>query len=219
MTKIAFWSLCCGLTLAVAPAFAEEAAAPLAPEEAAPLEVTDLPAESDVAAPAEDTVTVTPIDVWWGNRSISYGNYIKFDKVDARCGGPATKDCICPDCVGADCPPPCEVLGAGPWDKIFFDLDKSVLRPASIVECQKILAYLNANPDKGVLIEGHCCDLASDAYNVGLGQRRANAVRQWLIEQGIAPQRLQTKTFGESTPWVGHEKRELNRRAIVTSTP
>ncbi len=207
-------TLCCAL--AAIPVFAKEAV-PLA-EEAAPLEVTDLPAESQDAE-TQDAVTVTPIDVWWGNRSISYGNYIKFDKVDARCGGPATKDCICPDCIGADCPPPCEVIGAGPWDKIFFDLDKSVLRPASIEECHKILAYLNANPEKGVFIEGHCCDLASDAYNVGLGQRRANAVRQWLIDQGIAPQRLQTKTFGETTPWVGREKRELNRRAIVTSTP
>ncbi len=202
-------ALCCAL--AAMPVFAEEAA-PLA-EEAAPLEVTDLPAET------EEAVTVTPVDVWWGNRSISHDNYIKFNKVDARCGGPASPDCICPDCVGADCPPPCEVVGAGPWDKIFFDLDKSVLRPAGIEECHKILAFLKANPEKGVLIEGHCCDWASDDYNIGLGQRRANAVRQWLIDQGIAPERLQTKTFGESTPWVGNDKRPLNRRAVVTAKP
>lgn len=199
------------------PAFAEEAA----------VEATDLAApgaEAPVAEPAPEEaalsdgmVTVTPVDVWWGNRSISYGNYIKFNKVDAKCAGPAQDDCICPGCVGADCPPPCD--DAGPWDKIFFDLDKSVLRPAGIVECEKILAYLNANPTKGVFIEGHTCDLAPDDYNIGLGQRRANAVREWLVSRGVDPARIQTRTFGETTPWVGLEQRDLNRRAIVTATP
>jgi outer membrane protein OmpA-like peptidoglycan-associated protein len=205
MLKPACWMTALGLALALSTG-AEEVV------EAAPAEDT---AMLEVVEPAE-SVTVTPIDVWWGNRSISHDNYIKFDKVDAHCADPATEDCICPGCVGADCPPPCADLT---WDKIFFDLDKSMLRPASIVECQKILAYLNANPKKGVFIEGHCCDWATDQYNVGLGQRRANAVRQWLIEQGIAPERLQTKTFGETNPWVGNEQRELNRRAIVTATP
>ncbi len=211
LKKLSWFALT--LLIATVPVRAEEA-----PVEPLVTDALDFSEPVEAAVPAEsEMVSVKVIDVWWGNRWISYGNYIKFDKVDARCAGPATADCICPGCVGADCPPPCDDIG--PWDKIFFDLDKSVLRPAGIVECEKILAFLNANPTKGVFIEGHTCDLAPDDYNIALGQRRANAVREWLISRGVNPARLQTRTYGETTPWVGLDSRELNRRAVVIAAP
>ena len=173
--------------------------------------------------------------VWWGNRSISYGNYIRFERLDLNAGRGAELDIdagcpgeckfcdenlvccttgcqcekceyICDDCD--DCP-------GGYFDKIFFDLDKSVLRPEGREECDRVLAYLEAHPEKDIVIEGHTCDLASDDYNVGLGQRRARSVEQYLIEHGVNSSRIQTATYGETLPWVGLEQRELNRRAVV----
>ena len=166
--------------------------------------------------------------VWWGNRSISNGNYLKFDKA------PAT-ECPygCPHCrgskrcceVGPDCKicdfanGPCFVCPPMYFDKIFFDLDKAVLRPDGIIECDKIVKYLNVHSDVDVVIEGHTCDLAPTDYNIGLGNRRANSVKTYLQNHGIAASRMSTKTFGESTPWVGIPQRELNRRAIVVVVP
>lgn len=165
-----------------------------------------------------------PQDVWWGNRSVAHDNHIRFERVSSDCAGICERcdtNMICCDtgCPCVSCQYVCDDCDNCPpmiFDKIFFDLDRSFLRPDALVECQRILAFLRANPDKRVLIEGHTCDLATPVYNMGLGQRRANAVRDWLIGQGIAPERLQVKSFGEHHPWVGVSERELNRRAIVT---
>ncbi len=174
----------------------------------------------------EMAIVVTPADVWWGNRSIAYGNYIEFEKVDGCQGickycdqnniccdtGCPCESCqyICDDCD--DCPP-------SKWDKIFFDLDKAVLRPAGVIECDKILLYLRTFPEESVIIEGHCCDWASDAYNMDLGQRRAAAVATYLEDHGIDPSRMQMVTYGETLPWVPNDQRDLNRRAIVKPEP
>lgn len=176
--------------------------------------------ESDelVVAMTEDT----PHEVWWGNRSHSFGNYLRFDR-GLKAAGPCKYcdsnliDCesgyqcesceyICESCD--DCPPTY-------FDKIFFDLNKAVLRPEGIAECEKAIAYLGMHPEKRILIEGHTCDLASDPYNSDLGRRRAEAVRSYLVNQGVDPSRISTESFGESTPWVNSSQRELNRRAII----
>lgn len=210
------------VTVEPAPA-AEAAPEPVAEE----VEVIAVIEEEMVV---EETVDAAAIEaeqrdgVWWGNRSISYGNYLKFDRVPAsecpygcpHCRG--SKRCCerGPDCTICDFENgPCFVCPPMYFDKIFFDLDKSFLRPEGIEECNKIVAYMNAHPDVNVVIEGHTCDLAPTDYNIGLGQRRASSVERYLQEQGIAASRMRTKTFGESTPWVGIPQRELNRRAIV----
>jgi len=182
------------------------------------IEVVDYEAEAS-EAPAE----AAPADVWWGNRSISNGNYLKFEKFEPNCPG------ICDRCdenmICCDTGCPCEKCNyicddcenCIIWDKIFFDLDKSDLRPEGIVECNKILEYMRLNPTVNVKVQGHTCDLAPDDYNIALGQRRADSVRQYLIDNGIAPHRIGTRTFGETTPWVGLEIRHLNRRAVVNA--
>jgi len=187
--------------------------------------VEDYQPELESAEPAETAVAQADTEVWWGNRAVSYRNYIPIEAPD--CAGDCTycdknmiccrtgcpcEHCqyICDDC--SDCPP-------ATFDKIFFDLDKAVLRPDAIVECNKVLEYLRINPAKHVLIEGHCCDLASEVYNIDLGRRRAEAVRQYLIENGVSAERILIETYGESRPWVGVEQRNLNRRAIVIVLP
>jgi len=151
-----------------------------------------------------------PQNVWWGNRSIAFGNYIKFDKAAALT--PCVHGCYEP-C--GSCPECNQII----FDKIFFDLDKAVLRPEGRVECDRVVAYMNALKDIDVIVQGHTCDLAPDAYNVALGQRRADAVKTYLLANGIDKSRVSTRTFGEAQPWVGLEQRELNRRAIVIVVP
>jgi outer membrane protein OmpA-like peptidoglycan-associated protein len=188
--------------------------------------VAEVPVEESMIAPMEAPAPAGPSEdaqsVWWGNRSVSHDNHIPFEKINMdqgiceRCDenmiccdtGVKCPDCkyVCEDCD--NCPPMY-------FDKIFFDLDKSVLRPDGIAECQRVLEYLNAYPDKDILIEGHTCDLATDPYNVGLGQRRADSVKAWLIANGVSPSRIETRTYGETHPWKGLEERELNRRAVV----
>ena len=178
----------------------------------------DVSADTQVAAAPEQ-------EVWWGNRSVSYRNYIPIQAPDCqgeckycdknmiccRTGCPCTTcEYICDDCH--DCPP-------AYFDKIFFDLDKAVLRPDGIVECNNVLEFLRMHPEKSVQIEGHCCDLASDPYNINLGQRRAEAVRAYLMQNGISADRITTQTYGERRPWVGVDQRELNRRAVVVPLP
>lgn len=200
---------------AVLPAWAEDAPAPAETPVAAPAPAPD--AATDAKLIADEQSAPSNQNVWWGNRSIGFGNYIKFDKSTAVAGGcDWRKKCV----MGCEQPcgncPCCRPIT---FDKIFFDLDKSVLRPAGREECDKVVAYMNANPDITVDIEGHCCDLAPDAYNIGLGQRRANSVKKYLVEHGIDAARVNTETFGERRPWQPVEHRELNRRAIVVVIP
>lgn len=138
--------------------------------------------------------------VWWGNRSISHDNYIKFEPI-----GPNY--------------PVAALAAPADFDKFFFDLDKAVLRPSGTAECDKLAAYLRNNPGQNILVQGHTCDIDDNSYNNNLGMRRANAVRDCLISRGISPDRIMTESFGESSPWVGKEQRELNRRAVVVMTP
>lgn len=178
----------------------------------APAATPEPAAAADAGLMAAEATPEVPVatsnqDVWWGNRSIAFGNYIKFEKSDA-----VRQPCIhgCYEPCGS-CPECREIV----FDKIFFDLDKSVLRPAGREECDKIVAYMNTYNEVDVIIQGHTCDLATDQYNVGLGQRRADSVKRYLTEHGIDPARMTTRTYGEKEPWKGITERALNRRAVV----
>lgn len=203
------------------PAWAQDETEAAAAEPAVEA-VTDY--QADVSAETAVAAAEVP-EVWWGNRSVSYRNYIPIEAPDCqgeckycdknmiccRTGCPCTTcEYICDDCH--DCPP-------AYFDKIFFDLDKAVLRPDGVVECDKVLEYLRMHPEKSVQIEGHCCDLATDDYNIDLGRRRAESVRAYLMQNGISADRISTETYGERRPWVGAEQRELNRRAVVIPLP
>ena len=207
--KMLMSAMVLALAVVALPVWAEDAA-PAAPAPAAD-------AASDASLIAQEKAAPNNQDVWWGNRSVGFGNYLKFDK-------PNPPACCCDHrkvCVNG-CSQPCgncALCKLITFDKIFFDLDKSVLRPAGREECDKVVAYMNENSKVDVLVEGHCCDLASDAYNIGLGKRRAESVKRYLIEHGVAESRITTQTFGERQPWQPIEHRELNRRAIVIVVP
>jgi peptidoglycan-associated lipoprotein len=85
-------------------------------------------------------------------------------------------------------------------ENIFFDLDKAELRPESMVSLDKLVETLNDNPNIVVELGSHTDARATDAYNLDLSKRRAQSVVDYLIQKGIARDRLVPKGYGESQP-------------------
>lgn len=85
-------------------------------------------------------------------------------------------------------------------ENIFFDIDKYDLKEKSITELEKIIRFLNENPDMKVEISGHTDDSGLSAYNKQLSQRRAQSVYNYLIAHGINSKRLTTTGYGSDRP-------------------
>jgi len=104
-------------------------------------------------------------------------------------------------------------------NNIFFETDKSELLSASFTELDKLVILLQKNNKIKIEISGHTDDVGSDSYNQKLSERRANAVREYLISKGINADRIVAKGYGESKPVVENtnaENRALNRRVEFT---
>ena len=99
---------------------------------------------------------------------------------------------------------------------IHFDLDKSNIRSDDMGALDQKVAILQANPDLRIRIGGHCDERGSDEYNLALGNRRAQAAKQYLVSHGIDASRIETQSWGEERPMVdGHDETawSQNRRA------
>lgn len=98
---------------------------------------------------------------------------------------------------------------------VFFDFNKETLQEESMPELERIVEFLNDNPEIKIALEGHTDDVGSDEYNDKLSQNRANTVREYLIKAGIDKSRIKTKGFGKRKPLVDKktdEARAMNRR-------
>lgn len=98
---------------------------------------------------------------------------------------------------------------------VFFDFDKSILRPDAKATLDKNIEWMQANSDIRVVVEGHCDERGTNEYNLALGERRANAVKDYLVAGGIASNRIETISYGEERPFVlGHDESawKWNRR-------
>ena len=85
-------------------------------------------------------------------------------------------------------------------DRVLFAVDQGTLSPESRQILTGQASWLQANPEYIVVIEGHADEQGTREYNLALGARRASAVQQFLIAQGILPSRLQTVTYGKERP-------------------
>ncbi|MBN1592289.1 MAG: peptidoglycan-associated lipoprotein Pal [Candidatus Coatesbacteria bacterium] len=107
------------------------------------------------------------------------------------------------------------------FEDINFDFDKYDLRYRSREVLNQIAFTMFDNPRITLVIEGHCDERGSNEYNLALGERRANAARDYLIEMGVEPHRIGILSFGEEMPLdPGHDEIAWakNRRAhFVTS--
>jgi peptidoglycan-associated lipoprotein len=83
---------------------------------------------------------------------------------------------------------------------INFDYDKSNIRPGDAAILDQKIAILQANPALRISITGHCDERGSDEYNLALGNRRALAAREYLVNRGIAADRISTASRGEEQP-------------------
>jgi peptidoglycan-associated lipoprotein len=106
-------------------------------------------------------------------------------------------------------------------EKIYFAFDSALLSEQARQILHHTADYLNTNPDIRVTVEGHCDMRGTDAYNMALGERRAEAAKDFLVDLGITGQRLATVSFGEERPIAsGHDEASwaMNRRAQFVIT-
>ena len=85
-------------------------------------------------------------------------------------------------------------------DRVFFDTDQSVVRPDGRETLNRQAEWLKRYTNYQITVEGHCDERGTREYNLALGERRANAARQYLIAQGIPAARIKTISFGKENP-------------------
>lgn len=110
---------------------------------------------------------------------------------------------------------PIEVGQSVKLENVFFNFDSYKLQKRSYTELEKVVEFLNANPQVEVSIEGHTDNQGSDAYNKNLSANRAESVYEYLKSKGIAESRMRYEGFGASAPIAENtteEGRALNRR-------
>lgn len=106
--------------------------------------------------------------------------------------------------------------------RVLFDFDKANLKPAAVQELAAVVQILRENSTLGADLVGHADSVGSDQYNLGLSQRRAEAVKNYLVSQGIAASKISVDWKGESEPAVPNtsdENRARNRRVEITIRP
>jgi peptidoglycan-associated lipoprotein len=101
---------------------------------------------------------------------------------------------------------------------IYFDFDSTRIRPEFSEALAAHARYVSSLPDRVVRLEGHADERGSREYNIGLGERRAQAVRQVLMLQGVPAAQITTVSYGEERPAVSGSDEEawsVNRRVVI----
>lgn len=119
--------------------------------------------------------------------------------VFAGCGG-KKDDTMSDHAVKPEAVPAAEVVAKPSTNSVYFAFDKSDVNDAGKQILVEYATWLNANAEVNVTIEGNCDERGSREYNLALGQRRADAVREVLISNGVAGDRIDTVSFGEERP-------------------
>ncbi|MGA2656023.1 MAG: OmpA family protein [Verrucomicrobiota bacterium] len=106
---------------------------------------------------------------------------------------------------------------------VYFDFDSSVIKSGEKPKINSVAEYLKGHPGEAVRIEGNCDERGTEEYNRSLGERRALASREALVEQGADSLMLETTSYGKDKPVaLGHDESawRLNRRCdFVVLTP
>jgi OOP family OmpA-OmpF porin len=114
------------------------------------------------------------------------------------------------DIAGAEKPPA--------FEDVHFERDRSSIRRDDLAGLRVAVTALKEDPALVVTIEGHTCSLGTEAHNLVLAQRRANAVRDYLVNEGVPAERLLTVSVGEAGAEYDNsheETRRLNRRVAL----
>jgi len=123
-----------------------------------------------------------------------------------------------------------EILQARPTDRglvltlgdTLFATGKSELKSGATVNLDRLTAFMNEYPQRTAAIEGYTDSMGSEEMNQSLSQRRADAVKGYLVGQGVSSARLSTSGRGESSPVADNESaagRQQNRRVEIVISP
>lgn len=119
-------------------------------------------------------------------------------------------------------PIPLNELDSSLVQRVHFDYDKDLLTPDAKSGIQINTAWIKMHTKYDILLEGHCDERGSNEYNIALGDRRAQSVRDYMIRQGINPDRIITRSFGEEKPLDLRQNSRafaLNRRVEFYAVP
>ncbi len=221
LVLMGMFSYSCGRAATAPPPPPPEAAAPPPPPPAPAVTLTASPASIEQgettslewSARNSNTVRIEPgiggVPAS-GTRSISPNSSVTYTATAMGPGGTSTDTVRVT--VNAAAPPPTappvpdrpaptvEELFNTTVQPIYFDYDQADLRADQVGQLQSNVRFLAQNAAVQFTVSGHADERGSQEYNIGLGDRRANAVRQYLIEQGVAQGRINTVSFGEDRP-------------------
>lgn len=110
-------------------------------------------------------------------------------------------------------PPPPVTLELG---DVFYAFDSSVLDMASQNQLDENVQWMMESSNASIIIEGHCDERGTSEYNIALGERRAESAKNYMVNAGVDPSRMQTVSYGEERPFdLGHDEAAWakNRRA------
>lgn len=110
--------------------------------------------------------------------------------------------CACTDpaeCAVAVNDAACDFI-ANAGDRVFFGFDKDNLTPEAKDTLRRQACWLGANNCRKLIIEGHCDERGTREYNMGLGQRRAQVVKDFLVENGVDASRVEIVSYGKDRP-------------------
>jgi outer membrane protein OmpA-like peptidoglycan-associated protein len=105
---------------------------------------------------------------------------------------------------------------------VAFDHDSAIVRPGLYTEIDRIANVMLQYPDTVIRVEGHTDSTGTEEYNMDLSARRADSVKNLIVQKGVAPVRLETMAFGESSPVATNDTeagRQMNRRVEIKIAP
>jgi peptidoglycan-associated lipoprotein len=111
---------------------------------------------------------------------------------------------------------PSTASGSNALGDVFFDFDRFQIRKDAMSVLETNAGWLRANGSKTVLIEGHCDERGTAAYNLVLGEKRARAAKQYLQDLGVPTSQLHITSYGEARPFCKQQNEDCyqqNRRA------
>ena len=88
------------------------------------------------------------------------------------------------------------------FEPVYFGFDSTVVPQGELSKVDAVVQHLNSRQDRVVVVEGNCDERGSNEYNMSLGENRAVIIRNYLVQSGIAPNRIQTRSYGEEKPAV-----------------
>ncbi len=155
-----------------------------------------------------------------GSQSVNPADSTTYHLVAKGAGG--TQEATARVTVNAPPPPPPpqpsateEELFSQNVKDIYFDYDKSDIRPDQQAAMQADIAFLKSHPNISFTVEGHCDDRGSTEYNLALGDSRANAVKNALVQGGVNASSVKTISYGKEKPFCTEDNEQCwqsNRR-------